>query len=67
MDKRSHITQFKDAFTVEGPLSAFCLGYEAPTYGRDGEIDGIVRVLKIERETNTIWLESVSANDYPRQ
>ena len=51
--------KFTDAFTVEGPLSAFCPGYEAPTFGEDGSINGVVRVASIDPSTNTIWLESV--------
>jgi hypothetical protein len=48
--------KFKDAFVVEGPLCAFFPGFEAPTYGEDGKVSGAVRVAKVDKETNTIWL-----------
>lgn len=51
--------KFEDAFTVEGPLSAFFPGFEAPTYNENGNVSGFVRVAKVDKETNTIWLESV--------
>lgn len=51
--------QFEDAFSVDGPIGAFYPGFEAPTYGKDGKMDGVVRVERIDYETNTIWLESV--------
>lgn len=51
--------KFKESFVVEGPLSAFFPGFEAPTYDEDGKVSGSVRVAKVDKETNTIWLDSV--------
>ena len=54
------VCHLEDAFTIEGPLSAFMQpGFEAPTYGEDGSPNGCVRIVAVDRATNTIYLESV--------
>ena len=54
------VEKLRDAYEVSGPMSAFIEeGFEAPTYGDEGKINGFVRIAKVDHATNTIWLESV--------
>jgi hypothetical protein len=54
------VDNLRDAYEVSGPWPAFLgEGFEAPTWGDNGSISGIVRVSKVDRSTNTIWLEAV--------
>jgi hypothetical protein len=56
------VANLKDAYEVSGPINDFIEeGFEAPTYEGDGKINGVVRITKVDRAINTIWLESVPA------
>lgn len=51
------VGDFIDAFTVEGPLESF-FSPGAPVWSSDGKYKGKITITHVDRETNTIWLES---------
>lgn len=65
MDKPVEVGDYilVDGPTIEGPLEAFF--QPGDTWKSDGTYNGKLTITHIDRETNTIWLESTETTKCP--